>query len=120
MANIEPMVEATQASFGTDLRRALAAWRRFPWLPAVSVAIGATFYLPDYLWPLGLVILVLAAAGMDRNGADLLSPSVSREAVRSCRRAARNVAIRRSRVSASILATSAGVRRPTRWITVWS
>jgi hypothetical protein len=55
------VAEATQVSFGTDLGRALAAWRRLPWLPAVSVAIGATFHLPDKLWPLVLVILALQA-----------------------------------------------------------
>ncbi len=49
----------TEPSFGSDLRRAAATWRRLPWLPAVSVGLAAATHLPDEFWVLSLVVIAL-------------------------------------------------------------
>lgn len=41
------MTKEAEPSFGSDLRLALAAWRRFPWLPAVSVGLAAIAHVPE-------------------------------------------------------------------------
>lgn len=53
------MSEPTKQSFGHDLGLALRAWRRFPWLPVVSVALTVAV-LPEPAW-LVLLPAVLSA-----------------------------------------------------------
>jgi hypothetical protein len=56
------MREASEPSFASDLRLALGAWRRFPWLPAVSVGLAAVGQLPEepaFLLALGLTSLLV-------------------------------------------------------------
>ena len=53
------MTEAAEPSFRDDLRLALAAWRRFPWLPAVSVGLAAVGQLPEEPVFLALVLVSL-------------------------------------------------------------
>lgn len=56
------MREANEPSFASDLRLALAAWRRFPWLPAVSIGLAAIGQLPEepaFLLALGLASLLV-------------------------------------------------------------
>jgi hypothetical protein len=54
------MASWTEPSFWEDLRSALAAWARFPWLPAISVALSLlTSFLPEPLWFVGFLVSVL-------------------------------------------------------------
>jgi hypothetical protein len=53
------VTEAAEPSFGNDLRLAIAAWRRFPWLPAVSVGLAAIGHLPEEPAFLALVLVSL-------------------------------------------------------------
>lgn len=53
------MTQAVEPSFGDDLRLALAAWRRFPWLPAVTVGLAAIGQLPEEPAFLALVFVPL-------------------------------------------------------------
>jgi len=51
-----------QSSFWNDLRNSAAAWARFPWLPAVSVALtGGSALFDGVAWPLGLCSLLFTA-----------------------------------------------------------
>ena len=56
------MREGSEPSFASDLRLALAAWRRFLWLPAVFVGLAAIGQLPEepaFLLALGLASLLV-------------------------------------------------------------
>jgi hypothetical protein len=58
------VTDAAEPSFRDDLRVALAAWHRFPWLPAVSVGLAAVFLVPEEPAFLALVtVSLLVTAG---------------------------------------------------------
>jgi hypothetical protein len=52
------MRDLGEPSFGADVSSALGAWRRFPWLPIVSVLIGVAAQLPGPLAVLGAVVVI--------------------------------------------------------------
>lgn len=56
-----PVSRGSRGSFSGDLRTAAAVWRRFPWLPAVSVGLAALTHLPDEFAPLVLIFLLFNA-----------------------------------------------------------
>jgi len=51
-----------EPSFWNDLRASAAAWVRFPWLPAVSVALtGASSLFDGLAWPVGFSSVIFTA-----------------------------------------------------------